>query len=64
MLLGINILIRQVMINIVAIYMHDDYHKSKIEFQEEQKNIEKIQKEADDLIINKMIEEEEKKQVE
>lgn len=32
MLLGINILIRQVMINIVAIYMHDDYHKSKMEF--------------------------------
>lgn len=29
MLVMINIMIRQVMINIVAIYMHDDYHKAK-----------------------------------
>jgi hypothetical protein len=29
-LLLINILIRQVMINIVAIFMHNDYHQAKI----------------------------------
>lgn len=28
-LIVINILIRQVMINIVAIYMHSDYHQAK-----------------------------------
>ena len=58
MLVGINILIRQVMINIVAIYMHDDYHKSKIEFAEEQKRLKAIQKDLDEIQINKMIEDE------
>ena len=32
----INILIRQVMVNIVAIYMHNDYHSSKMRAKEEQ----------------------------
>ena len=32
----INILIRQVMVNIVAIYMHNDYHSSKLRAKEEQ----------------------------
>ena len=32
----INIAIRQVMINIVAIYMHNDYHKAKMVIREQQ----------------------------
>jgi hypothetical protein len=35
MMLVINILIRQIIINIVAINMHNDYHKAKIEAKQE-----------------------------
>ena len=34
-MLVINILIRQIIINIVAINMHNDYHKAKIEAKQE-----------------------------
>lgn len=38
----VNILIRQMMINIVAIYMHNDYHNAKILAKENQQKASSI----------------------
>ena len=33
----LNILIRQIMINVIAVFMHNDYHNSKLIYRELQK---------------------------
>lgn len=55
MLVMINIMIRQVMINIVAIYMHDDYHRAKQAFREDCKLREDSQRAQDEVLIDQML---------
>lgn len=56
-----NIVIRQVIINVVAILMHNDYHNAKIQVAKEELDKKKAQKEALRAKVDARLKREERK---